>query len=199
MRYLVFVFLLLATVGRSTPVDSIQMEQWFEAALGQFDKGDVDSFDFYYQKVISALTGQDDLKGWIAKHKTLGKKALLDKDQAEESLLFLTRAFEENLFRKPVNKYEWEELGYLYIFTGYLQNNEFEDFDKAQEAYRRAEQILVEQLGINDFYVARFLYLPLSTIYTMKGDYTAAETVLNKCYQICMAEGEIELCGERAE
>ncbi len=192
MRYLVFVFLLIAGTSRSAPVDSMQMEQWFEAALVQFDKDNVDSFDFYYQKVASALKDQNDLKGWIIKHKTLGKKALLDKNQPDESLLFLEKSFEENLFRTPEIKEEWEELGYLYIFAGYVQNNEFEDFEEARDAYRRAEQILVEQLGINDFYVARFLYLPLSTIYTMKGDYTAAETVLSKCYQVCMAEGELD-------
>ncbi|KAA3624506.1 MAG: CHAT domain-containing protein [Bacteroidetes bacterium] len=192
MRLLLLPFLFLALAGWSTPVDSLVTEEWFEQALVHYDNGEPDSFELMYEKVAIALEKQDDLKGWIVKHKNLGKKALLDGNDANASMSFLEKAFEENLFRAPVSEEEWEELGYLYIFTGYVQNNEFEAFDEARNAYRKAEKILVEKLGINDFYVARFLYLPLSTIYTMKGDYTAAETVLKKCYQICMAEGELD-------
>lgn len=192
MRFLLLPFLLFALTGWSTPADSLVTEEWFEQALIHFDNGNLDSFELMYGKVATALKKQDDLKGWIVKHKILGKKALLDGNDPNLTMSFLKKAFEEHLFRIPAADEEWEELGYLYIFTGYVQNNEFEAFDEARSAYREAEKILVEKLGINDFYVARFLYLPLSTIYTMKGDYTAAETVLKKCYQVCMTEGELD-------
>ncbi len=188
MRFLLLPFLLFALSGWSSPVDSLVTEEWFEQALVHYDNGNTDSFELMYEKVATALKRQDDLKGWIVKHKNLGKKALLDGNDPNASVVFLEKAFEENLFRTPASEEEWEELGYLYIFAGYVQNNEFESFEKAKDFYNYARKILVEKLGIKDYYVARYLFIPLSVIHTIHGDYNAAETLLKQCVQIGLDE-----------
>lgn len=192
MRFIIFLFLFTSFIGNAQQADSLRMEKWYAQALFHFDNNRLDSFEYYYSKVAKALKKQDDLVGWISKHKALAKKILLEREQPEKSMVYLERSLEANLFRRPVSDKEWEELGYLYIFTGYVRYNEFEQFDLALEAYGRAKEILIGKLRINDFYVARYLILPLSNIYTMKGDYSAAETLLKKCYQICLESKEYD-------
>ena len=193
MRFL-FLILVCSTISlKATPVlDSLQMENLFNQSLVHLENGQPDSFEYYYQKVAEQLQQHNDLEGWIVKHKTLGKKALLDNNKPDQSMGFLKKSFEDQLFRKPESDTEWEQLGYLYIFAGYVQNNEYEAFDSAKKYYTKAKDILVDKLGIKDYYVARYLLLPLSVIHTIHGDYYAAEILMKQCIQISVKEGKMD-------
>lgn len=186
---LLFLICFLVTQIKSQNIDSLQIESWFSSAENYLLEDQLDSFDHYNQKVFQGLEQNNDLAGWIEKRKKFAKLILIEKNQAAEALTYLEPAFVDNLFRYPESDLEWQNLGYLYVFSAYLRNEEFQEYDLAEKDYSLARQILVDCLGENDGYIAEFLLLPLSEIYTKKGDYTAAEALVRKFYNIFMEEG----------
>jgi CHAT domain-containing protein len=189
MRFIYLFFcscIVVATQAQS--VDSLEIEDWFTTAIDHLEKDQTEDFNFFYNKVAEGLIANKDLYGWISKHRAIGKKILYEKDQLEDALVYFEKSTIENLFQKPEADKSWEELGLLYIFVGYI-NGKFDNHDLAEKAYNKAEDILVQRLDMEDTYVADFLYLPLSTIYTKKGDYSASEILLEKTYKVYMTEG----------
>lgn len=129
---------------------------------------------------------EDELEAWLLESKQLGKFCRDTLNQPAIAMKVFSLAFKENLWRTPASNAEWDALGWLYVHTGYTCNYFFEDYPAAIQAYRKAKGILADQLGVEDYYVAKYIYQELGNIHTRLGDYQAAEVILKRFLDICL-------------
>lgn len=132
---------------------------------------------------------EDQLEAWLLESKQLGKFCRDTLNQPAAAIKVFSLAFSENLWRQPATAAEWDALGWLYVHTGYTYNYFFEDYTLSIQAYRKAKSILVDQLGVEDYYVGKYIYQELGNIHTRLGDYQAAEVILKRFLDISEQSG----------
>lgn len=191
MRYCTRILVLFILLGAFTQLTAMSREQLLGNATQEIKaKLTQHQWDGAFQALQSVklqFAKQDSaMDTWINYCKQLGKFSRDTLNEPSLAVRFFDQATQEALWRNPNSTREWDALGWLYVNKAYTFNYSFEDYKSAVNAYNLARQIIVDRLGVEDYYVAKFIYQELGNIHTRMGDYRSAEILLLRFRDICL-------------
>ncbi|HMQ47165.1 MAG TPA: CHAT domain-containing protein [Saprospiraceae bacterium] len=163
--------------------DSLLIEEFKQQALTALKTGDEECALLDYENACQLLKTADNLKDWLTFNKEMGKIYYYDFDDHQKALLYFAEK-REQAFRQPKNEEEWKYWAELIMREGMVYYYGLEDIEKAASIYEKAKNIFVDNLNIENDFVAQGLYLPLGNLNNRLGDLKRSEIYLEKYIQI---------------
>ena len=139
----------------------------------------LDSSEYYLTKAIACFKEQDDLAKWLGGYTYLRFVYAHRSNKIEVANLF-DRIFDQ-LWRPPMNNAEWARLATIYMHKGF-NAKELGDYHTAKLSYEKSREIFEEQ-QTSSFYLATYVYKPLSITYWYLGDDQLAEFYAKRVLQ----------------
>ncbi|MEN0004679.1 MAG: CHAT domain-containing protein, partial [Bacteroidota bacterium] len=186
MRYLLFMACCLAAGPQLLAFN--ETNPLLAAATQAAASSNWDSTAIYLEQIKTQCQAEDNLSDWMAACKKVARAAD-DMGLPFRAIEYFSLGADPQQFRSPKDSLEWDALGWLHVNIAFTYYQRVGQFAEALEHYRKAKQIIVDDWGVEDYYVGRYIYKTMGNIYTRYGDYQAGEVLLKKYIAISESVG----------
>lgn len=160
------------------PSTSAHWEDQLDSILHYWENNQQNQGDSLAKQLLVETQNLDSLTQYIDHLRALGKYWRKQKEPYT-AISWYNLGLKEQLWRAPTDSLELDAMGWLYVNLGYTYRSNLGQYSQARKNYESAVN-LFDELGVSEYTIARYVWIPLANLYTRLGDYEAGERLLNR-------------------